>query len=193
MNTYKKTCCGGFQNTRKDILRKHMAQLAFEQLSPVMLTNKVSKFTISCPGLRKNEHEVVSYAGLKDYYIGAEKDSEICAENSDLIQGDVLEVLSNMRAAGYPKPSILDLDIYKHKVSETEAKRIADAAHKYMSRWACIRFTVPLRANKTPTKTIEKALRRKFRITSMASATYKGGKDGHGVPMGIFQFIIDRG
>ena len=66
MNTYKRTCCGGFQNERKDTLRKQLAQLAFEQLSPVMALKKISKFTISCPGLRRNEHEVVAYAGLKD-------------------------------------------------------------------------------------------------------------------------------
>jgi len=192
MDTYKRTCCGGFPNDKKDQIRKHMAELAFLQMQAYFKVYKTTPITISCPGLRKDEHEVISYEGRRDLYIGVEKDPEICAENADLVHGDVLSALENARQADIPRPWVIDLDIFKAKITKGEATRVAHAVKNHMPKIACVRFTCPLRNNHKPTIEMEKALRRRFRIISAMNASYRGGKDGKGIPMGVFQYVLER-
>jgi len=189
---HKKVRCGGFPNPKKDAIRRTLADLAFSLLEA---NSPTLPYTVTCPGMRTNEHEVVSYKNREDLVILAEHSPDICALNPKAIPGDIVDVLMATGPASYPQIAVLDMDIFRGSIKPEYAGKIMDALKSDRMRHKfCVRAVCPYGrgVGPTPAKELDVRLRKAFRIMSYSEMPYKGGANGHGACMKIFQWVCEK-
>lgn len=188
---HKKAMCGGFPNPQKDKIRREFADEAFEILEKRDRA-RTRLYTVSCPGLRENEHEVIGYDNKKELVILAEHDPTICMHNPAVVPGDILDVVASTQGAGYPKISVIDMDVFRTACTKEEAQRITKTLKSAnVTKHFCIRTTAPIArlASNTPMASLEKMIRKNFKVIAYRERSYKGGCDQQGMPMKIFQWV----